>query len=65
MSRVVLKGRGQVTIPVKVRKALGLDAGDLLEVEVSRGKIVLIPLQVVQRPREGEEGRSPQEAQKG
>jgi len=63
MSRVVLKGRGQITIPVKIRKTLGLGTGDLLEVEVSRGRILLIPLQVVQRPREGEEGRVPQEAQ--
>ncbi|MBI3079907.1 MAG: AbrB/MazE/SpoVT family DNA-binding domain-containing protein [candidate division NC10 bacterium] len=65
MSRVILKGRGQITIPVKIRKTLGLDTGDLLEVEVSRGRIVLIPLQVVQRPREAEEARNPQEAQKG
>jgi AbrB family looped-hinge helix DNA binding protein len=63
MSRVVLKGRGQITIPVKIRKTLGLGTGDLLEVEVSRGRILLIPLQVVQRQREGEEGRAPQEAQ--
>ena len=61
MPRVVLKGRGQITIPVKIRKTLGLGTGDLLEVEVSRGRILLIPLQVVQRPREGEEGRVPQE----
>ena len=65
MSRVILKGRGQITIPIKVRKTLGLDTGDLLEIEVSRGRIVLIPLQVVQRPREAEEARNPQEAQKG
>ena len=64
MSRVILKGRGQITIPVKIRKTLGLDTGDLLQVEVSRGKIVLTPLQVVQRTRE-EEGRSVQEGQKG
>ncbi len=65
MSRVILKGRGQITIPIKIRKTLGLDTGDLLEVEVSRGRIVLIPLHVVQRPREAEEARNPQEAQKG
>jgi len=65
MSRVVLKARGQITIPVNIRKTLGLDTGDLLEVEVSRGRIVLIPLQVVQRPREAEEARNPQEVQKG
>lgn len=64
MSRVILKGRGQITIPAKIRKTLGLDAGDLLQVEVSRGRIVLTPLQVIQRTQE-EEGRSPQEGQRG
>jgi len=65
MSRVIIKSRGQLTIPAKIRKVLGLDAGDLLEIEVSRGRIVLIPLQVVQRRSEGEEGRSREEAQAG
>jgi AbrB family looped-hinge helix DNA binding protein len=64
MTRVILKGRGQITIPAKIRKMLDLDAGDLLQVEVSRGRIVLTPLQVVQRTRE-EEGRGPQEGQRG
>ena len=64
MSRVIIKSRGQITLPAKIRKVLGLNAGDLLEVEVSRGRIVLIPLQVVQRPHEGQEGRGPREAQK-
>lgn len=63
MSRVMLKGRGQITIPSKIRKTLRLEAGDLLQVEVSRGRIVLTPLQVVQRTRE-EEGRSPHEGQR-
>ncbi|MBI2081049.1 MAG: AbrB/MazE/SpoVT family DNA-binding domain-containing protein [candidate division NC10 bacterium] len=64
MSRVILKGRGQITIPAKIRKVLDLDAGALLQVEVSRGRIVLTPLQVVQRTQE-EEGRGPQEGQRG
>lgn len=64
MSRVILKGRGQVTIPAKIRKTLDLGTGDLLQVEVSRGRIVLTPLQVIQRTRE-EEGRSTQEGQRG
>jgi AbrB family looped-hinge helix DNA binding protein len=62
MSRVILKGRGQITIPAKIRKHLGLDAGDLLRIELSRGRIVLIPLQVLERPSEGEPGRSSEEA---
>lgn len=65
MSRVILKGRGQITIPVKIRKNLGLGAGDLLRIEVSRGRIVLIPLQVVERASESEQGRVSEEAQAG
>lgn len=65
MSRVILKGRGQITIPAKIRKDLGLDAGDLLKIEVSRGRIVLIPLQVVERASEGEQGRSSEGEQAG
>jgi len=47
--RVVLKDRGQLTIPAKLRKSLGLRAGDLLEVEVRGGYIVLKPLEVLER----------------
>lgn len=65
MSRVILKGRGQITIPAKIRKHLGLDSGDILRIEVSRGRIVLIPLQVVERASEGEQGRGSEEAQAG
>jgi len=65
MSRVILKGRGQITIPAKIRKHLRLGAGDLLRIEVSRGKIVLIPLQVVERASEGEQARSSEEAKAG
>lgn len=49
MFRVILKDRGQVTIPSKVRKGLELKAGDVLEIEVKGGQIVLKPLQVVER----------------
>jgi AbrB family looped-hinge helix DNA binding protein len=65
MSRVILKGRGQITIPAKIRKNLGLGAGDLLRIEVSRGRIILIPLQVVERASEGEHGRSSEGEQAG
>ena len=47
--RVILKDRGQLTIPAKLRKNLGLRAGDLLEVEVRGGYIVLKPLEVQER----------------
>lgn len=47
--RVVLKDRGQLTIPAKVRKSLGLRTGDLLEVELRGGYIVLKLLDVLER----------------
>jgi AbrB family looped-hinge helix DNA binding protein len=49
MLRVILKDRGQLTIPAKVRKMLGLKVGDLLEMEVRGGQIILKPLEVLER----------------
>ena len=49
MFRVTLKERGQVTIPSKLRKKLMLKPGDLLEMEVKEGHIILKPLQVIER----------------
>jgi AbrB family looped-hinge helix DNA binding protein len=55
---VVLKDRGQLTIPAKLRKILTLRSGDILEVEVREGYIILKPLEVVERPAErGEDSR--------
>lgn len=39
--------RGQVTLPVSVRKALGLKPGDALLVRVEEGRVVLEPAQVL------------------
>lgn len=47
--RVILKDRGQVTIPARVRKELMLERGDILEIQVRDGDIVLKPLEVVER----------------
>jgi len=44
--RVTIKERGQITIPARVRKDLMLSPGDLLEVEVRGGSLVLTPLEV-------------------
>ncbi len=53
MFRVILKERGQLTIPSKLRKKLMLKPGDLLEMEVKEGHIILKPLQVVERGTSG------------
>jgi antitoxin PrlF len=43
MAAATLTSKGQVTIPVKVRAALGLDAGDRIEfVEVEKGEFNIV-----------------------
>jgi len=43
MPLVQVREKAQITLPSKVRKALGIKEGDYLEVEVEDNKIVLIP----------------------
>ena len=44
MATATVTSKGQITIPVSVRQALGLDAGDRVEfVEIEKGKFALIP----------------------
>jgi len=44
---VQLRGRAQITLPAFVRRRLGLDEGDLLDVSVRDGEIVLRPKKLV------------------
>lgn len=41
--RAVLKDKGQVTLPKRVRQKLGAETGDIFEVEIVAGKVVLTP----------------------
>lgn len=44
MATATVTSKGQITIPVRVREALGLDAGDRVEfVEIEKGRFALIP----------------------
>ena len=52
MALVKLKQKGQLTLPVAVRRALSLGQGDLLEATVEDGKVVLYPKAVVDRDRQ-------------
>jgi AbrB family looped-hinge helix DNA binding protein len=43
MRAATLTSKGQITIPVKVRTALGLDAGDRIEfVETEKGQFAIV-----------------------
>ena len=42
--------RHQITIPQEVRESAGITAGDLLEIETERGKVIITPQQVISRP---------------
>jgi AbrB family looped-hinge helix DNA binding protein len=43
MASATVTSKGQITIPVRVRKALGLDAGDRVEfVEIDKGKFAIV-----------------------
>ena len=42
-----LREKGRITIPVSIRKALGLREGDRLQLSVDRGAIILKPERVV------------------
>ena len=43
MAASTLTSKGQITIPVQVREALGVDAGDRIEfVEVSKGQFAIM-----------------------
>jgi antitoxin PrlF len=44
MARATITSKGQITIPVRVRAALGLDAGDQIEfLELEKGQYAIVP----------------------
>lgn len=44
LSRVRVKQKGQVTIPLELRSKLGIEEGAILEISTEDNKIVLKPL---------------------
>jgi len=46
---VKIQLKGQVTLPTRMRSALGVAEGDLVEASVQRGRIVLTPKVVLDR----------------
>jgi AbrB family looped-hinge helix DNA binding protein len=49
MPLVKIQEKGQVTLPAKIRHAVGLNSGDLVMIEKEGDRIVLIPQAVVAR----------------
>ncbi|MBI5026047.1 MAG: AbrB/MazE/SpoVT family DNA-binding domain-containing protein [Nitrospirae bacterium] len=41
---VQVKKKAQITIPVKIRETIGIEEGDILDVEVKNKEIVLKPV---------------------
>ncbi|MGH8248693.1 MAG: AbrB/MazE/SpoVT family DNA-binding domain-containing protein, partial [Gammaproteobacteria bacterium] len=46
---VKIHRKGQITLPSRLRSAVGIAEGDLVEASVQRGKIVLTPKLVIDR----------------
>jgi AbrB family looped-hinge helix DNA binding protein len=49
MPLVKIQRKGQMTLPTGVRSAVGLVDGDLVDVKVSRGRIIVTPTLVIDR----------------
>jgi antitoxin PrlF len=44
MASATITSKGQITLPVRVRKALGVDSGDRIEfVELEKGQFAIVP----------------------
>lgn len=57
MPLVKMKEKGQITIPAAVREQIAAHKGDVFEVVVMDGNIVLKPRDVVARDKSGEQKR--------
>jgi AbrB family looped-hinge helix DNA binding protein len=45
VASATITSKGQITIPVQVRTALGVDTGDRIDfVETEKGKFVIVPI---------------------
>jgi antitoxin PrlF len=56
----VMTSKGRVTLPVKVRAALGVGAGDKIEfVEIEKGRFVITPASKTSQDAKGEKPARP------
>ncbi len=49
MPLIQLKTKAQLTLPVKIRRALGLERGDYLEANLQDDKIILTPIKAINK----------------
>lgn len=49
MSLVKVKTKGQITLPMALRREVGLNIGDLLDAKIQQGKITLTPQTLIDR----------------
>ena len=54
MSAVRVKDKAQITLPVRVRKALGIKEGDYLNVSLEGGRVILTPQVMLDKLPEGQ-----------
>lgn len=53
MTAIRVKDKCQITLPARVRRALGIKEGDYLSVSVENGRVVLTPQMMLDRVPEG------------
>ena len=53
MTAIRVKDKAQITLPARIRKALGIKEGDYLNVSMEDGKVVLTPQVMLDRLPEG------------
>ncbi len=49
MSIVIVKTKGQVTLPAGLRQQVGLSTGDILEAKIEQGRITLTPQTIIDK----------------
>ncbi|MGB9499024.1 MAG: AbrB/MazE/SpoVT family DNA-binding domain-containing protein [Dissulfuribacterales bacterium] len=47
MPAIKITSNGAVTLPAKIRKALGLKVGDFVNAELKKGRVVLKPAKII------------------
>ena len=46
---VRIKEKAQITIPSKIRKQLGINCGDFLDIKIEKNRIILIPKIIIDK----------------